>query len=158
LFCDKSGAARSFLRQYFIIYILGAHMSHLPRKKRPSEPETESSAKLNIWLEWPPGHRQAELADACSLSQQSISNYKTRSSRPDPGSLAAELIAIATGGYVSAAGWLTEAETRRRRQHRARAAQYANPKAKPTRTTRRKATAGPVASTPRTRSAPQGQR
>ena len=96
------------------------------RIKLPSEPETESSVRLNVWLGQVAGGRQAELAIACGASQQTISNYKRRFSRPPHGSEVAELIEIATRGFVTVHGWLTADDARQRLENRARAATYAN--------------------------------
>lgn len=93
--------------------------------KSPAEPLTDSATKLSTWLEIPPGRLQADLAAACGVSQQTISDYKRRAARPDPGSELAALIEIATGGFVLAAGWLTAVEVRLRRESRKRAASFA---------------------------------
>jgi transcriptional regulator with XRE-family HTH domain len=93
--------------------------------KSPAEPLTDSATKLIAWLEVPPKRRQGELATACGVSQQTISDYKRRAARPDPGSELAALIEIATGGLVLAAGWLTTEEVRLRRVSRKRAARFA---------------------------------
>ncbi|MEP7126839.1 MAG: hypothetical protein ABJE95_38265 [Byssovorax sp.] len=93
--------------------------------KLSAHPLTASTANLTKWLEMPPKRRQAELASACSVSQQTISDYKRRSARPDPGSELALLIEIATGGFVLAAGWLTVEEVRLRDENQSRAATFA---------------------------------
>jgi hypothetical protein len=93
--------------------------------KSPAEPLTDSATKLSTWLEIPPGRLQADLAAACGVSQQTISDYKRRAARPDPGSELAALIEIATGGLVRAAGWLTTREVRHRLQNQTRAADFA---------------------------------
>lgn len=93
--------------------------------KLPAHPLTASAVRLTTWLELPPKRRQAELANACSVSQQTISDYKRCSARPDPGSELASLIEIATGGFVLAAGWLTTDEVQRRRENQERAANFA---------------------------------
>lgn len=99
--------------------------------KLPAQPLTDSAVKLSIWLEMPPRRRQAALADACSVSQQTISEYKRRAARPDPGSELAFLIEVATGGFVLAAGWITTEEVRLRRQNQKRAARFAKLEASP---------------------------
>ena len=91
----------------------------------PAHPLTASAANLTTWLDMPPKRRQAELASACSVSQQTISDYKRRAARPDPGSELALLIEVATGGFVRAAGWLTTEELRLRRKNQKRAASFA---------------------------------
>ena len=91
----------------------------------PAHPLTASAANLTSWLDMPPKRRQAELASACSVSQQTISDYKRRAARPDPGSELALLIEVATGGFVRAAGWLTTEELRLRRKNQKRAASFA---------------------------------
>ena len=94
-------------------------------QKLPAHPLTASAANLTTWLEMPPKRRQAELASACSVSQQTISDYKRCSARPDPGSELALLIEIATGGFVLAAGWLTVEEVGLRDENQTRAATFA---------------------------------
>jgi hypothetical protein len=113
--------------------------------KLPAQPLTDSAVKLKIWLEMPPRRRQAELANACSVSQQTISEYKRRAARPDPGSEIAFLIEIATGGFVLAAGWLTTDEVRLRRENQKRAANFAELEARQRtpRTSRRRQTPRP---------------
>jgi transcriptional regulator with XRE-family HTH domain len=86
---------------------------------------TDSATKLSTWLEIPPRRLQAELAAACGVSQQTISDYKRRAARPDPGSEPAGLIEIATSGFVRATGWLTPREAQRREQNQTRAADFA---------------------------------
>jgi transcriptional regulator with XRE-family HTH domain len=115
--------------------------------KSPAEPLTDSATKLSTWLEIPPGRLQADLAAACGVSQQTISDYKRRAARPDPGSELAALIEIATGGLVRAAGWLTAEEVRLRRQKHKRAARFAKLEAGPpaSPTSRRRATSRPRA-------------
>lgn len=98
----------------------------------PAHPLTASAANLTTWLDMPPKRRQAELASACSVSQQTISDYKRRAARPDPGSELALLIEVATGGFVRAAGWLTTEELRLRRKNQKRAASFAKLEARPT--------------------------
>lgn len=93
--------------------------------KSPAEPLTASATNLSTWLEIPPGRLQADLAAACGVSQQTISDYKRRAARPDPGSELAALIEIATGGFVLAAGWLTLEEVRLRDENQTRAASFA---------------------------------
>src|SRR4051812_24891108 len=94
-------------------------------RKLPAHPLTASAANLITWLEMPPKRRQAELASACSVSQQTISDYKRCAARPDPGSELALLLEIATGGFVRAAGWLTTEEVRLRNENQTRAATFA---------------------------------
>jgi hypothetical protein len=93
--------------------------------KSPAEPLTDSATKLSTWLEIPPRRLQADLAAACGVSQQTISDYKRRAARPDPGSEPAGLIEIATSGFVRATGWLTPREAQRREQNQTRAADFA---------------------------------
>jgi transcriptional regulator with XRE-family HTH domain len=93
--------------------------------KSPAEPLTDSATKLSTWLEIPPRRLQADLAAACGVSQQTISDYKRRAARPDPGSEPAGLIEIATSGFVSATGWLTRREARDRQRNQTRAADFA---------------------------------
>jgi hypothetical protein len=90
--------------------------------KSPAAPATKSWWRLVAWLEGPPRRNQALLAKACDLSQQVISNYKRRGSRPDPASETAILLEIATQGFVSADGWLTDEEAKLRAAKRERAA------------------------------------
>jgi transcriptional regulator with XRE-family HTH domain len=125
--------------------------------KSPAEPLTDSATKLSTWLEIPPGRLQADLAAACGVSQQTISDYKRRAARPDPGSELAALIEIATGGFVLAAGWLTAVEVRLRRESRKRAASFAKldphqgpPPASRIRQTPRRSTGAPPEATDQT--------
>lgn len=131
--------------------------------KFPAHPLTASAANLTTWLEMPPKRRQAELASACSVSQQTISDYKRRAARPDPGSELAALIEIATGGFVLAAGWITTDELQLRRENQKRAATFAKldaPQSTPP-TSRRHRTSRPraveiLAPTNETKAAPRG--
>ena len=100
----------------------------------PAHPPTASAANLTTWLDMPPKRRQAELASACSVSQQTISDYKRRAARPDPGSELALLIEVATGGFVQASGWLTTEELRMRNENRTRAATFAGSQRRGSRT------------------------
>jgi hypothetical protein len=102
--------------------------------KLPAHPLTASAANLTIWLDMPPKRRQAELAGACSVSQQTISDYKRCAARPDPGSELALLIEIATGGFVLASGWLTTEELRLRTENQTRAATFARSQRRGSRT------------------------
>ena len=97
----------------------------------PAHPLTASAANLTTWLDMPPKRRQAELASACSVSQQTISDYKRRAARPDPGCELAMLIEVATCGFVRAAGWLTAEEVRIRDENQTRAASFAKLEARP---------------------------
>jgi hypothetical protein len=112
-------------------------MVHRLVPKNPAEPETKSWSRLVAWLDGPPRRNQALLAKACGVSQQLISDYKRRGSRPRPASESAVLLEIATQGFVPADGWLTDEEANLRAAQRERVATFARtlstsgPEAKP---------------------------
>jgi len=89
------------------------------------EPFTESLAELVAWLRGPPARSQALLAIACGVSQPLLSHYLSRRLRPNPDSEVAVLLQLATGGQVTALGWLTSDEREERRRRRADASAFA---------------------------------
>jgi hypothetical protein len=65
------------------------------------------------------------LAQACTTSQQRISQILVRQGRPAPGSDLAEMLALATEGLVTGDAWLLPIELQAREERREQARQYA---------------------------------
>jgi hypothetical protein len=91
----------------------------------PTEPSTQSYAELVAWLHGPPRRSQGLLAVACRVSQATLSQYTSRRARPHADSEVALLLQIATGGRVTALGWLTDEERVERLRFRTRARKFA---------------------------------